>query len=132
MLAEALYSAGSYEEAETFLEQGAAASPDDAIGQVWLLRTSAKLTARRGESSEAELLARKAVAIVDDMDSPNTMADTLLDLAEILKLAGRHEEATGAIAEAIRLYEEKGNVVMAKKTRALLEELTAEPLAERE
>ena len=40
-------------------------------------------------------------------------ADALADLAEVLRLAGKPEEAETARLEAVRLYERKGNVVRA-------------------
>ena len=44
------------------------------------------------------------------------------DLAEVLRLAGRSEESAQAFEEAIRLYEQKGNVVAAEALRAVLSE----------
>jgi hypothetical protein len=41
----------------------------------------------------------------------------------VLGLAGRGEEAAGALEEAIALYERKGNVVSAARAKALLGEL---------
>lgn len=35
------------------------------------------------------------------------------DLAEVYRLAGRSEESAAAVQEAIRLYEEKGNIAAA-------------------
>jgi len=55
----------------------------------------------------------------------NAHADALLDLAEVLALAG--EDAQSALEGALALYEGKGNLVMAERTRASLEELAAVP-----
>ena len=38
-------------------------------------------------------------------------ADALADLAEVLRLAGREDEARAALEEAIVLYEQKGNLL---------------------
>jgi hypothetical protein len=38
----------------------------------------------------------------------------------VLARAGRHAQAEQALAEAIALFEQKGNVAMAARTRALL------------
>jgi hypothetical protein len=46
-------------------------------------------------------------------------ADVLLDLAEVLGLAGRPDEAEVATAEAVDIYERKGNVAAAERARAL-------------
>ena len=40
-------------------------------------------------------------------------ASSLADLAEVLRLAGKPDESATALAEAIRLCEEKGNTVTA-------------------
>jgi hypothetical protein len=52
-------------------------------------------------------------------------ADALIDLTDVLRMAGRLDEATGAAAEALTLYERKGIVPSAARTRALLDELGA-------
>jgi hypothetical protein len=40
----------------------------------------------------------------------------------VLRLAGRPKEAAAAVREAIRLYEQKGNIVAAGRLRGLLAE----------
>ncbi len=47
-------------------------------------------------------------------------AKALADLAEVLELAGRREEAAAALEQALELYERKGNLVMAERTRERL------------
>jgi hypothetical protein len=42
----------------------------------------------------------------------------------VLVLRGRPDDAAGNIAQALELYEQKGNIVMAGKTRARFAELT--------
>jgi hypothetical protein len=83
----------------------------------------AKVLARRGESHMAEELAREAIAFVEQSDFLPVHAGALMDLAEILLLAGRPGEVGPAVEEAIRLYEQKGNVVAAAKARTQLEAL---------
>jgi hypothetical protein len=51
-----------------------------------------------------------------DSDFLNAHADALLDLAEVLELAGRSDEGI----PAIELCEEKGNTVSAQKARTRL------------
>ena len=46
-------------------------------------------------------------------------ADVLLDLAEVLDLAGREVEAEAARDEAVSLYERKGNLAAARSAREL-------------
>jgi tetratricopeptide (TPR) repeat protein len=78
---------------------------------------------RQGDVDEALRLAREAVAIVTQTDWLNLRGDALLDLAEVLDLAERLDEAAPVIAEALGLYEQKGNVVSAGKAHELLAEL---------
>ena len=73
-------------------------------------------------SSLRPLLARE-LAIVARTDWLNTRGDALVDLAEVLDLAEKPDEAAPRIAEALHLYEQKGNIVAAAKARELLAEL---------
>ena len=79
----------------------------------------------RGDLHEGELLAREAVALADETDMLNAHADALIDLAEVLALAG--QDARAELDGALALYERKGNLVMAERTRSRLAELTALP-----
>jgi tetratricopeptide (TPR) repeat protein len=58
---------------------------------------------------EAERLARDAIEYAETTDFLLGHGDALADLAEVLELAGRREEAARALDEAIELYELKGN-----------------------
>jgi hypothetical protein len=49
------------------------------------------------------------------------LADALVDLAETLWLLGRDGESQAPLAEAIGLYEAKGNVVSAAAARGRLD-----------
>jgi tetratricopeptide (TPR) repeat protein len=83
----------------------------------------AKVLARDGNADKALQLAREAVAIIAETDWLNLRGDALLDLAEVLDLAGKPDEAAPRIAEALHLYEQKGNIVAAGKAHELLTEL---------
>jgi ATP/maltotriose-dependent transcriptional regulator MalT len=89
-------------------------------GRMRWRRARARVLARRGELEAAERLAREALELVAGTDALNDHADTLLDLAEVLRLAGRGEQAARAVGEAIVLYERKENVAMATQARRLL------------
>ena len=52
--------------------------------------------------------------------------DALTDLAEVLRLAGRYDEAIAALGEAIELSERKGNVTGAQAARDLAAALRRE------
>ena len=77
------------------------------------------MLARRGDFDAAERAAREAVAIAERSDLLNTQADALLDLAEVLALAGRGDEAKAAAGEAAERFERKGNLPSLARARAL-------------
>ena len=97
-----------------------ATSPEDVWSQVAWRSARATILASRGESAESSRLAREAVGLIEGRDALNMRASSLLSLARALGAAGRSEEAAKSAAEAVRLYEAKGNVVSAGKARALL------------
>jgi hypothetical protein len=78
------------------------------------------LLATEGQIEEAEGLAREAVSIAAETDLLNFRADSLLDFAEVLRTAGRAEEAPAAAAEAVCVYEKTGNVVAARNAAKLV------------
>jgi len=49
------------------------------------------------------------------------------DQADVLTLAGRPDEATAALREALSMFELKGNVVRGKRMTARLAELAPPP-----
>jgi class 3 adenylate cyclase/tetratricopeptide (TPR) repeat protein len=129
-LAHALCAQGRYEEAGPFIEVAAeTGSEDDQTTQALWRSARAKVLARQGAVGEDLRLAREAVAIVAQTDWLNLRGDALLDLAEVLDLAGRPDDAAPVIAEALRLYEQKGNIVSAGKAHELLAELREKTLS---
>ena len=88
-------------------------APEDVDAQVGWRRVRAKLLARRGDLDEAERVGQEAVSIASDAEYLQLRASAFADLAEVLQLAGKPEESTAATQEAIRLYEQKGNIVAA-------------------
>ena len=85
-------------------------------------RVRAKALARRGELAEADRLAREAVAMLAASDYLDAHASAVADLGEVLHLAGKLQESAAVSAEAIRMYEEKGNIAVASARRAALAE----------
>ena len=79
------------------------------------------MLARRNEFDDGLRLAREAVALAQDSDFLPAHADALADLAEVLRLAGREDEARAALEEAIVLYEQKGNLLASAAARASLD-----------
>ena len=49
--------------------------------------------------------------------------DAYADLAEVLVLAGRADEAVTALEQALERYERKGNIVSTQRARSRLAEL---------
>ena len=121
-LAHALLELGRDDEAEQWLERGRETAPSEERG-AWMawLRARAKVLARRGEFEEAERLAREAIALGAETDMLNAHGDALLDLAEVLVLAGK--DASVELEQALALYERKGNLVMAERTRSRISAL---------
>ncbi len=127
-LAEVLWLQGRDTEAERLLrEVREIAAADDVEPQMRWRAVLARILARRGEHGDAERLAREAVALVEATEYLDSHAGTLMALADVLRLAGRLDEGVAAVEQALALYERKGNVVVAVRSRALLEELAVEP-----
>jgi class 3 adenylate cyclase/tetratricopeptide (TPR) repeat protein len=123
-LAHALHAQGRDAEAAAFTRVSEeAAAADDVLSQFRWRSARAKVLARRQEFEEAEALAREAVGIAAETDFIVWGADTLMDLADVLRAAGRVDEAIRPIQDALALYEAKGDVVSSAKARAHLAEL---------
>jgi ATP/maltotriose-dependent transcriptional regulator MalT len=118
LLAHALFEQGQLEEAERFagLSREAAAE-DDLASQILWRSARARIVAASGSVAEAEAMAREALRLAETTDDVNMHADTLADLAEVLRVAGRSPDAANALSRAIELYEAKGNVVGADRAR---------------
>jgi tetratricopeptide (TPR) repeat protein len=93
---------------------------DDLDPQVGWRRLKGRLLAHRSEFEEAERIAREAVELAGRADYIDIQARTHFDLAEVLRLAGRTEDVSIELEHALRLYEQKGNVVGAERARSLL------------
>jgi tetratricopeptide (TPR) repeat protein len=121
-LAQAVYAQGRYDEAEELAREASEAVRPIDIQSGTVCRTvKAKVLARRGEAKAAEGLAREAISFVEQSDFLSAHAEALMDLAEILRVVGRPDEAHPVLEQALRLYEQKGNVVSVARARALLE-----------
>ncbi|MEJ7567691.1 MAG: adenylate/guanylate cyclase domain-containing protein [Gaiellaceae bacterium] len=125
-LAGALCALGRLEEADAWADRAAElGASDDAWTQMLWRQVRAKVLARRGRLAEAERLAREAVAVGEETDMLGAQGDTYADLAEVLLLAGKPDEAAAAIEQALERYERKGNLVSAQRTQTRLAELQA-------
>ena len=78
-----------------------------------LARRAGPVLAARGEIGEALALAGEAVALSERSDFLSQRGDVQMDLASVLRAAGRAQEAAAALAAARALYAAKGNLVAA-------------------
>ena len=105
---------GRFDEAERLTEVSEQATfSDDFTSQVQWRATRSKVRAQRGDLVTAEGLAREAVARADETDLPSLRGAARTSLAEVLLMAGRPDESTDVIDEAVALYEAKGNTAAA-------------------
>jgi DNA-binding SARP family transcriptional activator/tetratricopeptide (TPR) repeat protein len=117
-LADALYAQGSYGEAEQWAAVGREhAAEGDLSAQAAWRSISAKISARTGVR-DADKLARAAVDMTASTDALNERARSLADLAEVLRLGGRQDDAQASLEEAIGLYKQKGNTAAVALLRA--------------
>jgi class 3 adenylate cyclase/tetratricopeptide (TPR) repeat protein len=123
-LAHALCTLGRSDEAAEFasIAQSVAAE-DDLASQVLGRSAQARVLSSRGALEEAEQLAREAVELCAEAEAPILQAEVRMDLAKVLRIAGKPADAEHAAREALALYERKGNAPAAALTRALIEEL---------
>jgi class 3 adenylate cyclase/tetratricopeptide (TPR) repeat protein len=120
-LGEAVYRQGRLDEAERLADVGEGlTASDDRMNQVDLPMLRAKVRAARGDFAAAEPLASRGVQLAAETDLLDLAAGAWLGLADILRAAGQ-PEAEAAADEALRLYEQKGNLVGADRARAFLD-----------
>jgi DNA-binding SARP family transcriptional activator len=126
-----VYEQGRYEDARALVEAiDEVPAPADAEWQIKRRGVHARLLARDGRMDDAERVAREGVAVAEETDQLWFHGDALIDLAEVLRMDGRLEEAAHAAEDALRLFERKGIVVSQAVARALVEELrSARPAA---
>ena len=70
-------------------------------------------------------MARDAVALAAQTEYIDLRGDSLLALGEVLQLGGRRSDGGEAMRAALALWEAKGNVAHAARTRSLLAGLGA-------
>ena len=124
LLGEALLRQGRDAEAAAILDEVATLSAaDDVDAQVRLRAVRTELLVRSGDVGRAEETAREAVALAEQTDYSELRGQALMALGRVLRGAGRPGEAAEAVERARRLYEDKGNRVLADAATAILDEI---------
>jgi tetratricopeptide (TPR) repeat protein len=122
-LGDAVFRLGMIDEAERLSQIGEeVTAKEDVFGMAQWLNLRARVRAARGDIAGAEALARRAVELPTRTELPEFAAESRLALAEAFRLAGK-PEAVPMAAEALELYEQKGNIVAAGRVRAFLDAL---------
>jgi tetratricopeptide (TPR) repeat protein len=115
---------GRNDEAQEWVDTARELSPQaDAATLVWVDSVEAILLMRRGQQADAERVARRAVEQAESTDFWPHRGGAYEALAEVLWRGGHADEAREAVEEALRVYDEKGAVVLAERVRALFAEL---------
>jgi class 3 adenylate cyclase/tetratricopeptide (TPR) repeat protein len=126
-LAEALLDQGRVDDAAEYADLARDTAPaEDASGQGWWRMVTAQVLARRGDVDEAMRLAEESISILEGTDELLTLPDLMLGQAEVLRLAGRPNDAAEALERAIELFEQKGALAEAHRARELLATMEAE------
>jgi class 3 adenylate cyclase/tetratricopeptide (TPR) repeat protein len=86
-------------------------------GRVLALSAMAGVRARQARFDEALALSDEALAAFEGTDLLGWHAEVLEDRADVLRLAGRPDDAEAAARQALGLYERKGDIVSAARVR---------------
>jgi class 3 adenylate cyclase/tetratricopeptide (TPR) repeat protein len=122
-LAQSLYALERFDEAE-HRARVAVDAVDDDWARFTGLGVLARVLAQRGHLEEAERMAREAVTHFEGTKLSIERTTVLMDLAEVLRLAGRPDEVVLTLRTALELFEQKGDVVSAARARVLIDDLT--------
>jgi class 3 adenylate cyclase/tetratricopeptide (TPR) repeat protein len=121
LLARALIMQGRDEEAMQQIKECERLAPRIYLdAQIKWRAIRALLLARRGDIEAAERLAAEAVELTADWEQEDSTAEVEADLAHVLRLAGKDDEARHAAERALARYRRKGNLVGARRVEAFL------------
>jgi class 3 adenylate cyclase/tetratricopeptide (TPR) repeat protein len=125
-LAFALGRLGRFVEAEELATTARATGADDDLATQASARCAQALVrSARGEHDEARRLAREAVDLYANAQSPWFHGNALMTHAEVARAAGLPEEAAEASRGALAAFERKGHAPGAASARALIDEVSA-------
>jgi hypothetical protein len=114
---------GRYDEAVRLIAiSRESAAGGDLIAQALGQGVYARILADRGHHRKAEALARSAADLAAQTDLLNHRADIMLELPHVLAAAGQAAEARSAAAQALDLYQRKGNLPGAREPLRYLTE----------
>jgi tetratricopeptide (TPR) repeat protein len=121
-LAQVLCQLDRLDEADEWVERARTLGASDDVETQYRWRLArAVLLARGGDGEEAQELAREAVRLAETTDNIDYCAGAYASLAEVLDIVGKPDQAADALREALARYEQKGNVVMARRMRERLQ-----------
>jgi len=122
-LADVVQTQGRMEEALALTEEAEHFSlGGDMDAEIGWRRVRSKILAREGQLKEGVRLATEAVELARRTDYLDLRGMACLDLAEVLRRAGTRGDAIPVLHEAIEMFVQKGNVVMAARARVTLAE----------
>ena len=128
-LASAVCSQGRYEEAEELARIASEiAAADDVTSQALWRSVRARVLVQTAKFDEAVALATEAVQLLEQTDGVLRKADALIALGVVLAHAGRAHDARLAFADAVELYELKGNEIGVRDARERLASLDSPQL----
>jgi class 3 adenylate cyclase/tetratricopeptide (TPR) repeat protein len=119
-LADVLADIGRYDEAERWAVDARETGDELDLSTQCLWRMAlAKVAVHRGDAVEAERLLAEALRYLEGSDFVEVTARRLMGAADVFRGLGRQAEADAALAEAERLYAQKGTTVMVERLRGL-------------
>jgi class 3 adenylate cyclase/tetratricopeptide (TPR) repeat protein len=125
MLADVLEQRGQYDEASTWCRVvRETTGPDDVVNLIGADALEGYLLARKGDLEGGHRLARRAVEKAAEVDFFSIRGFTFIMFGKTLALAGRPADAAEAFEQALRIYEDKGDVTSAARSRELLASVT--------
>jgi len=96
------------------------ADPEDTDPQVLWRSVRARILALRGEADEAVRLVEEAVQLTQETEDVILKAEALVDQSAVLQALGRSDAAGPPLRAALQLFEEKGDVISARRLRLAL------------